>query len=486
MSARATKLVVAAIATTAIPAGFAQSARDAASIDPVEQLVEQIAAIRAEKGPTPVDLIDPLHELALLYESDGDHALAIVALEEARHVTRVHQGLSAAGEAVLLREQIRNEKALGNDERVWDLEQQMVTIARQHYDDVRMVPVFRELAEDRADALEQYRAGIMPPEIYAGCYYVADSRPYHDKRGTILPPAHDPNAASDGIGCRSGQSHSVVNRLTAEVLEYYADAIETMLTEGDYASQELRDLEKQMFRTRQEARETSPSRRMYMISPSRAICWHGSRGIRVWDLEELLALDLLDTCLEPVIHDRGVPAIADGEVPVGANRAIWAHLVRSIAYEIRSDAPAAARASAIAELADWLLASTPRDRRRYEESDERALELYGRAYRELEQDPEARTSIFSPQVPVVLPTYEPNPFTSAAAAEASRYIDVSFDITKHGWGERVEILATSRGATRVEERELIRSIESANFRPRFVDGELADAAPVVLRYHLRP
>jgi hypothetical protein len=30
------------------------------------------------------------------------------------------------------------------------------------------------------------------------------------------------------------------------------------------------------------------------------------------------------------------------------------------------------------------------------------------------------------------------------------------------------------------------NLESASFRPRFVDGELADAARVVLRYHLRP
>jgi hypothetical protein len=179
-----------------------------------------------------------------------------------------------------------------------------------------------------------------------------------------------------------------------------------------------------------------------------------------------------------------VPFIDEGEVPVAANASGWVNLVRLIALETRSEAPAAARANAIAELADWLLVSTPLDRRRYQENDERALELYGRAYRELEQDDEARTSIFSPEVPVTLPTYDPNPFASAATAESPRYIEVSFDITKHGRGERIEILETSRGATRAEERELIRSIESTNFRPRFVDGELADAAPVVVRYDL--
>jgi hypothetical protein len=94
--------------------------------------------------------------------------------------------------------------------------------------------------------------------------------------------------------------------------------------------------------------------------------------------------------------------------------------------------------------------------------------------------------MFSPELPVTLPTYEPNPFTAAAAATSSRYIDVSFDITKHGRGERIEILDTSQGATRAEQRDLIRSIERTTFRPRLVDGKIADSAPVAVRYRLNP
>jgi hypothetical protein len=63
--------------------------------------------------------------------------------------------------------------------------------------------------------------------------------------------------------------------------------------------------------------------------------------------------------------------------------------------------------------------------------------------------------IFAPPVPVTLPTFEPNPF-AFAATESWRYIDVSFDITKYGCGERVEILDSSEGATRAEERDLTR------------------------------
>jgi hypothetical protein len=164
-------------------------------------------------------------------------------------------------------------------------------------------------------------------------------------------------------------------------------------------------------------------------------------------------------------------------------------LVRLLSYEIRSAAPAAVRANALAELADWHLLSTPAGRRRFEEAGvERALELYELLHRELQEDDDSRpsvTQIFSPEVPVTLPTFVPNPFASAATTESSRYIDVAFDVTKYGRGERIVILGTT-DATRAEERDVISLIEGATFRPRAAGGELAASAPVVLRYHLTP
>jgi hypothetical protein len=109
-----------------------------------------------------------------------------------------------------------------------------------------------------------------------------------------------------------------------------------------------------------------------------------------------------------------------------------------------------------------------------------AFALYERAYREFRQtgDVQASTEMLAPELPVTLPTYRRNPFASAAT-ESPRYIDGSFDVTRYGFGERIEILDTTKDATREEKRDL-----STSFRPRFVDGKLADAAPVALRYHL--
>ena len=146
MSTRTNTILVAAV--FACGAVVAQPASSKA--DPQSQLVAQIDKLRIASGSTTPELIAPLHVLGLLYQETDQHALAIVALEEARFVTRVRSGLSSVDEALLLKQQIRSEHALRNSERAWDLEQDMLTIARKHIDDARMVPIFRGLADDRS------------------------------------------------------------------------------------------------------------------------------------------------------------------------------------------------------------------------------------------------------------------------------------------------------------------------------------------------
>jgi hypothetical protein len=468
MSTCTTKLLVVA-AAAASGAVFAQP--ELAATDTQIQPVERIAELRAEGGPTAAGLMDPLRALALLYQEAGDHALAVVALEEARYVTRIHNGLAAADEALLLRQQIRSEKALGDNERVWDLEQDMVAIARQHHDDVRILPIFRELADDRLGVIEKVRAGERPPIIFIGCYYSAQRPRYDDPRGERLPPA-DPHtggvSAGGGPSCIGGTPGGIVTRLRHEVLMYYADAIEIILRTGDYASQEIRQLEKAALRV---AGGRGGGVQSGEPGGSFTYCSGGT-------LDGYLALEILDSCLAPV---------GRADKMVVANVGNRAGLIRLLSYEMRSAAPAAARANAVAELADWHVLAVPADRRRFERYAELALALYERAYRELQQsdDLQTPTQMFAPELPVTLPTYERNPFASVAT-ESPRYIDVAFAVTKYGTSERIEILDTSKDATRSEERDLIRLVESTSFRPRVVDGELADAAPVVLRYHLGP
>ena len=128
-----------------------------------------------------------------------------------------------------------------------------------------------------------------------------------------------------------GRRDVVVARLREEILLYLADAIEVILNHGDYASQELRDLERQALGIEFYA--------PYWVLPSIGNATSGPTrftGLRLEcpdaTLDALLASDLLDGCLDPVIHWRG---------HVVANVGSWVSLVRSVAYEIRSGAPAA-------------------------------------------------------------------------------------------------------------------------------------------------
>jgi len=434
-----------------------------ASIDSEVQLREQIAELQAEGGQRPASLVAPLRALAALYQEDGDEALALAALEEARYVIRIHNGLASADEALLLRQQIRSEKALGNHERVWDLEQDMVTTARQHHDDIRMLPIFRELADDRLGVIDKVRAGERPPMIYVGCYNTAPLPPYDYTR---------PASSLASPSCIGGINQSLIAKLRVEVLTYYADAIEVILKTGDYASQELRQFERAALRIAGVRGVRGGGAQSSRSGGSFASCSDGT-------LDDLLALEILSSCLAPVGRADGwvFPNVGNG-----------AGLVRLLCYEIRSGALPAARANALAELADWQVLIVPPERRRFEHYDELALALYERAYRELQQTGDIQTSaqMFAPELPVTLPTFVSNPFASAASAESPRYIDVAFAVTKYGTGEQIEILDTSSGATRTNERDLIRLIETTSFRPRVVDGKLADSAPVVVRYHLGP
>jgi hypothetical protein len=460
----ASELLLTAAAAMLASAGV--SAQRAAT-DPQAQLVEQITVLRTTNGVTTPELIGPLHVLGMVYQETEQHALAIAALEEARYVTRVNGGLSSVDEALLLKQQIRSEDALGNRQRAWDLELDMLTIARKHFDDIRTVPIFRGLADDRSEVLEKVRAGKYPVELYLGCYY-SGTRPRYDAPRNELRPTDTDDR------CRFGKRDAARLKLREEILMYYADAIEAILIDGDYTSRELRALERQALRVGFSA--------PYLVLPSIGNATLGetlfvgveSRCSNV-TLDELLALPLLDSCLEAVVREKG---------HVIANVGSWVSLVRLIAYEIRTGASEADRANALVELADWHLLSAPGDRRHLETSTDTALALYERAYAELQRDDAARAPMFSPEIPVTLPTYEPNPFVSAATGASSRYIDVAFDITKHGIGEHIEIRDKSSGATRAEERDLIRLIESTSFRPRVVDDVLADSAPVVVRYAL--
>ena len=449
MVTSASRLLVIA-AAAACGAALAQPTRQPVPVEPEQRLLAQIEELRSEGGLHAEGLIEPWGALGLLYQEAGDHRRAVVALEEARQVLRANRGLfsDSVDEALLLHQQIRSEKALGNGERAWNLQHDMIIIARKHLDDVRMLPIFLALIDDRTERLDEFSTTDYT-ELPAGLYVPCATGPApavavnSGKRAAPVP-------VSDARNCPFGTRSTVIARLQGAVLRNYADAIAVLIRNGDYASPELRDLEKQ-------ALSLVPFERGYF-------------GCSFGTFREFLGSELVDSCLDTAR---------------GAGVGGWSSLMRLVFYEVRSGAPAAARASAYAELGDWYLHALQIDGgRKFSPADEIAFTLYAGALEELRQGDDARESlarIFSPELPVVLPTHAPNPL---ASTESSRFVDVAFAISNYGEAGQIEILDSSENASGLEERALIRLIKFGSFRPRAVDGELADSAPVVVRYYL--
>ncbi|HVJ29649.1 MAG TPA: hypothetical protein VNA66_05010, partial [Gammaproteobacteria bacterium] len=132
-------------AGAATPACFAQS-RFGADAERQHQVVERIQQEETRSGPYSEGLIGPLSDLALIYQDRGDHDLAVAVIDRVRQVVRANEGLHSLEQIPLIQQMIANEEAIGRVDTAWELEQDLLTLARRHPDDLRTVPVFRASA----------------------------------------------------------------------------------------------------------------------------------------------------------------------------------------------------------------------------------------------------------------------------------------------------------------------------------------------------
>jgi hypothetical protein len=426
-----------------------------------DRLQNQVQEILSRDGPYSPALLEPLVGLGQLYESEDDQILALATLERAVQIVRINNGLHTLAQVPLLRQLIRIEESIGNDAGAWDREQKLLTLLRRHLDDLRTVPVLREIADKQMQVLAKVLAGKRPPQVVLGCFY-----------------QEFPNR--DGANCRAGSRRTVVQGMLAEAQRNYADAIRVMLQNGLYGSDELRELELKVLNGVDLVRSIN----------------HSSRGYPV----PMVPPQVNATNLEPW-RSRMAPvvALADWEGPDAAaaesdDRArshfVLRHvelmdpyqrgrqsLQRLYAYGAASSSPTLRKADAVVQLADWDLLHSKNGQ---------ALETYAAAYAELDRAGVAPTSIaqlFSPPTPVVLPAFKPNPLAADEARAATGHIDVAFEITKYGRSRAVEI-RDAANATPEAQHRLVALIMGSRFRPRATAGEFADTTPVVLRYHL--
>ncbi|HEY3517099.1 MAG TPA: hypothetical protein VGL98_08625 [Gammaproteobacteria bacterium] len=461
--------------------------------DDKQRIAEEIKAAQEQGGPQSAELIQPLTELAEIYEAEGERAYAAAALEEARHVVRVNYGLYTLEQVPLIEQALENQQALGQVATVQALEEELYDLASRHPDDLRTVAIHRGIAERRMNLLQRFIAEEAPAEIY----------------GTS--------------GLFSIERDEVITDLVSEAQIHYADAAAVLLRNGLLSSDELRDLEMQLVNTSELFREENRQdlRRSAAVTAT-ARTGGASAGPAV-EYNDLGAFREYGVGADERCHDaRGALGnlnnqdaaaivggacvlaseelqgrtnllwdLADTEVPQEANerrervndlRTRYAlgreSYRRLIAYAEHSPDDSEAwgkQLQAYLELADWDLLYARNGA---------ALAEYALVHENLKTNGVAEAviaGVFAPEVPIVLPTFRPNPLQTAIG---NRYIDVTFEITKFGEPRRIEIVGVAPNVPDAAKDELVDVINTSRFRPRIADGELGRATPVAVRYYL--
>ena len=139
----------------------------------------------------------------------------------------------------MIRLLIRNLDSLGEHEAAWDLEQEILRLAERHPDDLRTAGILRDTADRRMDILERYDAGEFPPEIVLGRHYVR----WVDSKGQLtITDTMDGARPMNGDTCTSGSRFHAKRQLVIEAQTYYSQAIDIIIRNEHYATDELRTL----------------------------------------------------------------------------------------------------------------------------------------------------------------------------------------------------------------------------------------------------
>jgi hypothetical protein len=407
---------------------FEPVARDARQAEIVDSIREE----QVRNGAYSAALVEPLTRLSFLYQESGDRGLAIAAIERALQVQRANFGLRTLDQAPLLRQMIENAEMLGDYKMAWDLEQALIALAHKNPEDLRAVPIFREIADERMDLLERYVKGdSFPPQIVLGCFYEYD--PVN---------ADESSVRSQGGNCYSGSRRVAIQEILRDAQRYYFDAIRVIQRNELYSSDELRDLEMELIRSSYLHGRIPTETRKFVDG-------------------KILTKEILDAM-----------------TPEEVGRA---SLRRLLSYEVANDGSAEARVESLVLMADWdLMFANGRS------ENDAVLAAYEAAYRELEKAGTSQASIegiFSPGTPVVIPAFLPNPLASEQTAASAGHIDVAFEIGKYGKSDKIEVVGSTNDVSDATKKELVRAISRSTFRPRVVAGRVAESSSVVVRYY---
>jgi hypothetical protein len=441
---RALGLAIAVVVLAA--AEHPAATQEATPGDHERELLAAIQDIVARDGPNAASLLEPLTALTLFYQEQDDESAAAVTIERARHVVRVNNGLHTLEQVPLIEQLMHIETARGNYAAAWDLEQDLLRLVRRYPEDLRTVPVLREAAERQMEVLARYLDGEKPPQLYLGCYY-------------------------ESANCSSGSRKIVLRGMVADAQRSYAEAIAVLLRHELYDSDELRDLELELLRGVD----------MVRTPDYEGLALAGNPMFEPWRSRAAPIVELARWDLPYFGSSSSAVAEARREVKHYHISDSYSRgrqsLQRLYAYDVAGTRPLLRQAEDILQMADWELLHANHGH---------AVDVYGLVRAGLQRAGLAVASIdslFLPDVPVVLPAFQPNPLAPVPNKDAKGYIDVEFEISKYGRGRAVE-LVDAANTTKAEQHDLVRLISHSRFRPRPTEGEFDGSSRVSLRYYL--
>jgi hypothetical protein len=214
-------------------AASSQSSLDAAA-NRQRQLIDSIEREVSRGGAYSEELIARLSELALLYQEADDRALASATIERALQVVRANYGLYSLAQAPLISRLVANEAAAGNHETAWEVEDELLTLAKRHPEDLRTVAIFREIGDRRV----RLSGDELPLSVV--CRGNSNAVGCRDE-------GNDVAAALVGSLVYEPYVGSVRDLVNAGAMNNWAGAINVFLQNQLYDSQELRELEEKLI-----------------------------------------------------------------------------------------------------------------------------------------------------------------------------------------------------------------------------------------------
>jgi hypothetical protein len=318
---------------------------------------------------------------------------------------RANYGLYSLAQAPLISRLVANEAAAGNHETAWEVEDELLTLAKRHPEDLRTVAILREIG-DRRVRLSNHELPLS--EVCRGHWHAAGCH-------------EESNEFSVGSVSNELSVGSVRSLVNVGAMNNWGDAINVLLQNRLYDSQELRELEQKLIALGgcDVARESY--RRLMFYDEANAETW----------------LDRAAT----IVRAADSELVCSQHQPPALERA--ALELYGEAYELL-DRNGGARASI-----DELFA--PEAPIRLTDS------LPARAY----------------------------PMPSAAPSDSSGHIDIAFEITKYGRAQRIDIVDATPNCTDEEKKNLFLFVRDGLYRPRAANGAIVDGSRVVWRYYWR-